>query len=82
MLSLLLQHNLIPYILVVLLGVSTYFLWEDNIDKTRELEESKAQIEGAYINMGIIQSYNEDRFNQLSKARRNTWKEGKHEGTF
>ena len=78
----LVNNNIIPYLLIAIMGLGLYLQYtisEAKDDKIKELEASNLE---AFKTMNIIQTYNEERLNALEKVRATKWKEGKHEAKF
>lgn len=82
LLKFLLQHNLLPYIAIVIMGGVIYLQFEKSIEQKLLIDEQEASIELTNSSLNIIQTYNEDRFKALEGVRRTKWKKGKHESSF
>ncbi len=80
--SFLLQHNLLPYIAIVIMGVVIYFQFENSIEQNMLIKEQEETIQQTASNIAIIQTANEDRFKALEGVRHSKWKKGKHESSF
>jgi hypothetical protein len=78
----LIKDNILPYLAIGLLAYLSWTLWEANIKKEIELQQAKEAAKFVNEAMGIIQSYNEQRFADIEKIQQNTWKEGRHEASF
>ena len=81
-LSFLLQHNLLPYLAIIIMGTVIYFQFEKSIEQNLLIKEQEATIELTASNLAIIQTANEDRFKALEGVRHSKWKKGKHESSF
>jgi len=80
MLKLLFQHNLIPYLLIVVFAF--YFMYDKYTDYKNLSEKQASELIGAYEAMASIQLANEARLSALEGARISKWKEGHNEGKY
>ena len=82
MLQFLLQHNLLPYVAIVVLSGMVYWQMGKIAEQDLAIKEKEVEILQTTENMNIIQTYNESRFRALEGVRKTKWKKGKHEGSF
>ena len=78
----LINNNIIPYMAITIMGLIIYILWEANLTKDKEIANAKAETELINKNMGTIQAYNESKFVELERLKKDAWKEGRHETTL
>ena len=82
MLGFLLQHNLLPYLAIAILGYTVYWQIGKIEEQAISIREKEVEIQQTTENINIIQTYNESRFKALEGIRKTKWKKGKHEGSF
>lgn len=74
--------NFIPYLLIIIMGFMLYIAYDEIKESEARAEHAEKEAETAMYNLGVIQSYNEQRFEELSKVRNKGWKRGKHKSKF
>lgn len=78
----LVKNNLIPYIVIGVLGFFVYTQHNSLIAKDIALAAANASAELANENMGFIVGYTESRFEKLAALKKDEWRKGKHEKTI
>ena len=71
-------HNAIPYLLLIIMGLILYMVWDKYSIAKEQIEEQAQMINSAYDAMGTIVEYNDKRFDELKQLDKREWKLGKH----
>ncbi len=76
------NNNVVPYLVMIVMGFMIYILWQANEAKDIEIAKANKYAKQNEFNMGVVQQYNEQRFDELAQIKMSKWKKGKQHGSF